>query len=662
VEITGMTVSGFDPDDTVSIKAEVRNDSATPGFGVQAMLWHSTDPITDLATLRDATERNTSWGSRMWSKPAHFRIITTSEVEFRPGESRKITLEATLADLGFTKEGAVYPFGVQVLATQDASSNYSLFGGARTFVSIPGELPVPVTEVVVLAAKPTKIIENVFADDSLAGELAGRLDALLDAVSPQGGMVFDPALIDEVADMADGYELRTPDGNTPGTGQWVAASWLARFNSLAMQTPSVRSVFANPDLSGADGAEGLARARRADAESSPPIVVPAGFAGSAALLEAIGDGQAQAVLVDNARDGGAVQGASETMVLAASRMGDRPGILQDNYLLAETLVSGAGGQLRLIVDPEDASGWAEVRPDWTTPRSLGAMLSSPTSGKAKFVERELPALSQRQHSAALGVQSELDTYRKLVPGTLFETDANALFTRAMSSAWIGDEAGQRRYLSSLSALIGRKAMGAGVGIQAAPLFSMTSQENEFPVTVTNNLAETIRVKVVTESLSPQRLAVPDSDVVEVEPGVSQTVNIRPQSKGNGVIEVRSHVATTDGARVTPNVRITVNMTNFSLIGWAIVIGSGTALFVLTGLHIHRRSRKNKLWENPPEAASRPSEPEGTAPSTVDDAVALNADEAGGADEMGDVGKAGDACSTSDAGDANPTEPEGIEHE
>ena len=75
--------------------------------------------------------------------------------------------------------------------------------------------------------------QNLFRTDDLSGQLAGRLENLLDAAAQPGmSWLIDPALLDEVRDMADGYQVVDGSGTAPGTGAEVAAAWLLAFAKL----------------------------------------------------------------------------------------------------------------------------------------------------------------------------------------------------------------------------------------------------------------------------------------------------------------------------------------------------------------------------------------------------------------------------------------------
>lgn len=121
---------------------------------------------------------------------------------------------------------------------------------------------------------------------------------------------------------------------------------------------------------------------------------------------------------------------------------------------------------------------------------------------------------------------------------------------------------------------------------------MSARRNEFPLTVTNNLSETIRVKVRVVPDNALRLTIPDSDVINVGPGQSQTVNVRPEAQSNGLVPARAYVATEQGNRVTPDTRVTIEVTELGMIGWVIVVASGVVLVAATALRVRQVRRRS----------------------------------------------------------------------
>ncbi|MFL6239643.1 MAG: DUF6049 family protein, partial [Actinomycetes bacterium] len=202
---------------------------------------------------------------------------TTTPIATSLNAAATIPFSLTVAadDLHFGAFG-VYPFAVEVLGS-DAGGPNDIVGRAPTFVPwVPaggGFTPTRLAWIMPLVDAPDRGATAVFPDDHLAGSLAGRgrLNALLAAASRAGpGSVHapprgrkpppdaqravqltwavDPALLQSVADMSDGYRVQTGNGNAsaPGAGQAAAGTWLTGLRRLLRAGPLGDSLLALP--------------------------------------------------------------------------------------------------------------------------------------------------------------------------------------------------------------------------------------------------------------------------------------------------------------------------------------------------------------------------------------------------------------------------------
>ncbi len=610
VTLTDLRLDGNRPKDRVTLTGTLVNDGAQAAFGVHVVLWRSRDPIRDPNVLRQvASGENVPWGDRLIAKPTHYAKITESTVSLDPGKSADFAVSATLQELGFTAQGAAYVFGVQVLGTPDASSNYSTIGRARTFLTVGPTTPVPLTTAVLLSSAPSQFKENVFVDDHLAGELTGRLDELLRiAERPGVSHLIDPSLYEDVVDMADGYEVQSGDALIPGTGQAAAAAWLERFVALPTAFEA-RTLYANPDVLGASQAgdrDVLNRALAATAAveplgAMPLVVLPYRGRADAALIDYLKAAGADAILATTAGTGPALAagpGATPIVRVAtatASGPGDETGPVQQRQrLLADAVL--AKGQVRLITEPEQ-DGQFGPTPRWLRPRPLTELLTSSPGPAATLtlpakVSTFSPPVFARLHRLA----TDFTAYGQLVPDSVLTARAPGSLTRAASWLWFGP-ADQAAYHQRLEAAVGAASVAEKVHLDATPRFLMSARSNLFPLTVTNDLDEPVRVKVIVTSSNPLRLTIPPSGVVTIDPGQSQTVNVRPEASANGVVAVNARVATADGQPVGPATAITVDVTDLGLIGWIIVIVSGLVLVGATAWRI-RQVRRSQAKEQP----------------------------------------------------------------
>jgi len=110
-------------------------------------------------------------------------------------------------------------------------------------------LPIAHASSIVLLTEPThRQINGQYIDDDLASSLGvvGRLGKLVfDPPAGERTWFIDPALIEEIQAMADGYTLTS---GTTGVGQLFAKSWLAQLQ-VVTQTDNVAAIaYGNPSL------------------------------------------------------------------------------------------------------------------------------------------------------------------------------------------------------------------------------------------------------------------------------------------------------------------------------------------------------------------------------------------------------------------------------
>lgn len=607
VELTSLRTTGSGAKQTAVLTGRLTNSGAQPAFGVRVVLWRSRDPITETGAFRTVLSgENDPWGVMLYRTTDHYHSITASNVSFDPGASAEFTVKGTLADLGFATAGAVYLLGVQVLGTADASSNYQVLARARTFYVNPPAERLPLTSIVLLAATPTKVRPNVFANERLIGELTGRLDTMLGLADRPGvSWLVDPALIDEVTDQADGYEVVDGQGTRPGTGQLAAQEWLQRFRALP-DDHGARTLFGNPDVLGAEihgAAKVISRAEAAmtieELDDLPLLVLPHAGAAGPATPAFVKSADPDAILVRTAGRGPLVTAgpAGSTLIRlapAATAAGptDQDGPVQRQQRQYGEAIFGRG-LVRLLATAEDAAADSATAPRWLQRTSIDKLLDLDPSGSATPAmpakPKTLPASRFRQLDT---MADDFQSYRDLVPQSELVPDAPSTLARMASSWWI-DDATAGTWASIVGRAVSQSAVTAGVALSGSARVLMSSRTNEFPVTVSNRLTEPIQVRITFASDNPQRLSIPPSQVITVGPGQSQTVNVRPEATSNGLVNVTASLQTASGNPVGRTARIAVEVTDLGMIGWIIVIVSGVVLVAATALRIRQVRRKQK---------------------------------------------------------------------
>nr|WP_255622574.1 DUF6049 family protein [Tessaracoccus sp. OS52] len=164
-----------------------------------------------------------------------------------------------------------------------------------------------------------------------------------------------------------------------------------------------------------------------------------------------------------------------------------------------------------------------------------------------------------------------------------------LLSAKASSAGFADEAAAIAYVDAhpVAAVDTNQ-----VTISAAGQFVMGSRTNDFPVTIVNGLSFPVTVRLVFESAAPQRIKVPPTDFVTVEPGQNLTLNVAPEASSNGVVAVDAALQTRGGETFGIPVTIEITATDLGRVGWIIIIVSGAVVLGGTVLRIRAVQREN----------------------------------------------------------------------
>ena len=256
-----------------------------------------------------------------------------------------------------------------------------------------------------------------------------------------------------------------------------------------------------------------------------------------------------------------------------------------------------GGLVRLIGTASAAEGDAAAAPRWLTRTALADLLRADPDGPAATLTlpskpATLPSSRCRQRGT---LADDFDEYRDLVPASELSAAETATLSRLVSGWWIGDRTATA-WRAAVNRTVSASAVNERVGLAASPRVLMSSRTNEFPITVSNGLAEPIRVRVVFTSDNAQRMSIPPSAVITVGAGQSQTVNVRPEASSNGLVNVTAELQTETGRTVGRNTRIAVEVTDLGVIGWIIVVVSGVVLVAATVLRIRQVRRKQREEE------------------------------------------------------------------
>ncbi|HEX2294402.1 MAG TPA: DUF6049 family protein [Actinomycetota bacterium] len=203
--------------DPLGIGIKVTNLSDVPldGFRLQIS---SYERLTSRSALEESFDGNP------FGDPTGVTFEEFDEV-VPPGESRMVVLStpvSELATLALSEAGGVYPLGVDLADTSGVLLGASVVTEVVYYPGAPLETQLATVLVVPLNDVATRGPDGVFAadeegrvplEDALAAEgwLRGALDAMA-AADLHFALAPTPRLVEEIADMADGYTRRSADG------------------------------------------------------------------------------------------------------------------------------------------------------------------------------------------------------------------------------------------------------------------------------------------------------------------------------------------------------------------------------------------------------------------------------------------------------------------
>jgi hypothetical protein len=95
----------------------------------------------------------------------------------------------------------------------------------------------------------------------------------------------------------------------------------------------------------------------------------------------------------------------------------------------------------------------------------------------------------------------------------------------------------------------------------------------------------VRVRVHFSSENEQRLHIPESDLITIAVGETETVRVEPVAYGNGTLAVTAYIQNAFGDVIGESVQFTVSSSSAATQAWLIIIGAGAVFLVATGLRV-----------------------------------------------------------------------------
>jgi len=168
-----------------------------------------------------------------------------------------------------------------------------------------------------------------------------------------------------------------------------------------------------------------------------------------------------------------------------------------------------------------------------------------------------------------------------------------LLTGATSSTWNGNWAEARTWLRQATEPL-KSSVGTGqIELHVANQWRLSPNDNTMPISISNTMGIPVCLRIHFVSENPIRLSISDSEEITVEADSTATVNVSPQAAGNGLVQVWVSLQSCSGTSIGSPAVVAVVITSAGRFGWIIVIGSGLAFVIATSLRVRQVRRQRR---------------------------------------------------------------------
>lgn len=663
IRITDLAPAIPESGDELTVTGVVTNTSEAPVRDVSAQLRVSPTPLVN----RDEVPEVLAGAGRRVGQA----VVGAEDplgAELAPGQTTQFELRADVDDLGLGGAGA-YVTGVEALG--DAGTGRVRQDLARTFLPWwPGDTavePVLLTTIWPLTGAPVRDAYGALLTEDVAIQMspAGRLSRLLDAGAADPGsvsLVIDPEVVHAAADLADGYLVRGPDGDTqPGTRSREVSAWLDSLTGVLSEpgVDATASLYAWPDVDaarrgrvlstilrqrpGIDDATAqilgrplpasvvlapggvaqpgtLAAVASADldvvvlSDSAAPLVVPTYFTPSGNVVLPTADGDLPALLLDS--------GLSTTLALPMGTPGEQTAVRQS--LLAQTLVTAVElpeTQRLLVTGPDPTwdppAGAAEMvvtaltGAPWVTSTSLSAAVardpsSLPRVAAAPTTEQEALELPAGHVEQVRAQYSDLNSYADVVsdPSSISEVTRTAP-TRQLG-AWFRSHPEVRTELTDLvDDQVGD--LISSVQVVSSGSITVSGASGTIPITIENAGPNEVTVGLELSATPTQLFTADPVEAFTIAPARRTSVEVTAQVAASGPIPVTIQLVTDGGEAFGEPGLLVVESSAYANAARVLVQLALAALVLAVAVHGVRRARRGRrpaAHENAEEARTR----------------------------------------------------------
>ena len=653
ITITGLAPVALSTGTSLSMSGTVANAGLTTITSLSVRLTLSTVPITERKDLRKATATEGGFGSiplyatttavvdtlAPGAKASYRLAVDTDQLPLAAPGVYVIGVEA----VGFGTAGFV------ILGTARTLIPY--VPEPVPPVSVAWLWPLSTTPA---QAPDDVLLGDVIPREIAPG---GRLDDLVAAgeLSPSITWVIDPQVLQVTSEMANGYLVDKGGQVRAGTEADAAAAWIARVRELLREpdtrkkpVPRARPMwvmpYADPDadpVTRAGLTTDLVRAvtiapniteRQLGRAPDGTLAWAAGGRLDQAALDALASAGVRTIVVrDKALTTRFDPGYTTSGYVDLEASGGRvralvidPGLLASLELPQGNLATILAARQRFLaelayiaLEPTDQRRYlvaAAASARWSaSPRLMRAIIASlrgtpwtrivPVSTllalPSDTTGRTLDAGARRGRELDSGylarvarIQSSIDSLRSVLTDPLPITGPiSSAVLRAESSAWRTRPRDGERLLGSIEGSIAAAQRGVYVVPRDDVVFS--GDRGSVPVTVTNDLDQTVRVGVRVEAQPAARLEAEPLSAVDIEPGRRASLEVPVRIVGGEALTVAVQLTDPEGNPFGEAVSLELRTTAYSRAALWVAVGAAVVLLLLVIYDVVRRARQRR---------------------------------------------------------------------
>ncbi len=619
---------------TVNLTVQLANSTPNDVNRIHARFVISLSPLRGRSQIPDVLTGRSLPTYRTVAKDV------ASGIDLASGASTSLTLQATTNELGLSAaHPGVYVLGLLVSGVIGTDHSVS----QRPVTLLPW-LPshagrgLGLTTVWTLTAPPSRGVDGVFLDDSLATALGagGRLRTQLDDMRQVPGAlwVIDPLLVEDVQALAGGARIMQ-DGNlraATDAEMHAASQWLT--DLLAASATGARAALplADLDVRGAlllghnsivSAAVGTAAKRLSVAlgETVTDVAVPI-YSGSLTdrqwrYLSGLG---ATIGLVDDFAYPAGQQQYTPTTALSVANFPGRVLVVDSGVSYAPIRTASAPRQafaaqllMTYLEQPNsDRVITVALPPDW--PAAMEAQLAPVLNAswlRHTSVGGAVGAGSESRGGTRVAltraqVQRNRDLQRALTQETmLLRLAGDPAFAATISDAVVGvlsrwwtARLTPDAYASDVTTQL--EALAGSVRVVTRGDIVFGGQKGDVPVTIENGLPVPVDIGVRAMGLPTVRVTPRPYTAIHLNAGKRVSVEIPTRVTGSGDAYLSLQVVATDSHTVGMPVLLTVRSAAYARVASYVVAVAFAALMLLIGANTVRRVRHRKLGKDDDE--------------------------------------------------------------